>query len=157
MGNHEVYLTLDGVKKLRQELAQLVNVERLALADRRRHAIQHGAESDSADSHTVIEEQAFLEGRVRQLEVMLRDVIIIEENQRQTGEVGLGSRVTVIEEGEDGPLTFVIVGTVEADPVNGRISNESPMGLALMARKVGERVTVQAPTRDIIFKITAIE
>lgn len=86
----------------------------------------------------------------------MRDVIIIEENHGPKDEVILGSRVTVIEEGEDGALTPVIVGTVEADPANGRISNESPLGQALMARKVGERVTVQAPTVDILFQITAI-
>lgn len=157
MGNHKVHLTLEGVKKLRQELAHLVNVERLALADRRRHAIQQGDQSDSADSHRVIEEQAFLEARTRQLEVMLRDVIIIEENRGPKDEVGLGSRVTVIEERDDKPETFVIVGTAEADPANGRISNESPVGQALMARKVGECVTVQTPARGIALKITAIE
>ena len=157
MGNNKVYLTLEGVKKLRQELAQLVNVERLALADRRRHAIQQGDLSDSAYSHTVIEEQAFLEARIQQLEVMLRDVIIIEENRGPKDEVVLGCRVTVIEEGDHEPETFIIVGTTESDPKNGRISNESPVGQALMARKVGECVTVQAPARDIIFKITVIE
>jgi transcription elongation factor GreA len=157
MRNNKVYLTLEGVKKLRQELAQRVNVERPALAERLRYATQQGDLSENADYETAKAEQAFLEGRIRQLEAMLSDAVIIEENQRQTDEVGLGSRVTVIEEGEDGPQAFVIVGTVEADPANGRISNESPLGQALMARKVGEQVTVQAPANEIVFKIMAIE
>ena len=157
MDDNKFYLTLEGVKRLRQELAHLVNVERLALADRRRHAIQQGDLSDCADSHTVIEEQAFLEARIRQLELMLQDVIIIKADRGPKSEVVLGSRVTVIAEDYDDPETFVIVGTTEADPANGRISNESPVGKALMARKVGEWVAVQTPAKEIAFKITAIE
>ena len=157
MDNNGNFLTREGEKKLRQELDHLVNVERPALTERLRYAIQQGDLSESADYQIGKAEQAFLEGRIRQLEVMLRDVIIIEENRGPKDEVVLGCRVTVIEEGDDEPETFIIVGTTESDPKNGRISNESPVGQALMARKVGECVTVQAPARDIIFKITVIE
>jgi transcription elongation factor GreA len=98
-----------------------------------------------------------MEGRIKELEVMILDAVIIEEGSAPKGEVGLGSRVTVVEEGEDVSETFFIVGAAEADPTNGRISNESPMGQALMARKLGERVEVQAPAGEIVFVIKEIE
>jgi transcription elongation factor GreA len=154
---NKVYLTPEGMQKLRQELDHLVNVKRPALAERLHHAIQQGDLSENADYQTAKEEQAFLEGRIQQLEIMLLDAVIIREGQGPKDIVGLGSRVTVIEEDEDEPETFVIVGAAESDPTNGRISNESPIGRALMARKVGERVTVQTPAGEIVFKITAIE
>ena len=157
MENDKVYLTPQGVEKLRQELDHLINEKRPALAERLRHAIQQGDLTENADYQTAKEEQAFVEGRIQQLEVMLLDAVIIEEGQGPKGQVGLGSRVTVTEEGEDEPETFIIVGPVESDPANGRISNESPIGRALMERKVGERVKVRAPAGEIAFVITAIE
>jgi transcription elongation factor GreA len=157
MQNKEVYLTRQGVEKLRQELDHLINVRRPALAERLRHAIEQGDLSENADYQTAKEEQAFLEGRIQQLETMLLDAVIINENQGPKDKVGLGSRVTVLDEEEDFSETYVIVGAAESDPTNGRISNESPIGRALMARKVGERVTVEAPAGEIIIKITAIE
>jgi transcription elongation factor GreA len=153
----KVYLTTEGLEKLRQELDSLVNEKRPALADRLRHAIQQGDLSENADYQTAKEEQAFLEGRIQQIERMLLDAVIIQENQGPQERVSLGCRVTVVEEAEDYPEVFVIVGPAESDPANGRISNESPMGRALMERKVGDRVTVEAPSGEIMFKITAIE
>jgi transcription elongation factor GreA len=156
MENEKVYLTSEGVEKLRHELDYLINEKRPALADRLRYAIQQGDLSENADYQTTKEEQAFMEGRIRKLESMLLDAVLIEQDQAPTDEVGLGSRVTVTEEGEDEPETYVIVGAAEADPAKGRISNESPMGRALMERKVGDRVTVRAPVGEIGYKITAI-
>ena len=156
MENNKVYLTPEGVEKLRQELDHLVNVKRTALAERLQHAIQQGDLSENADYQTAKEEQGFVEGRIKELEIMLLDAVIIEEGQAPKDQVGLGSRVTVVEEGEEEPETFIIVGAAEADPADGRISNESPMGQSLMSRKVGERVTVQAPRGKLFFKITAI-
>jgi len=154
---NQVYLTPEGVEKLRQELDHLVNVKRPALAERLHHAIQQGDLSENADYQTAKEEQGFMEGRIQQLESMLLDAVIIEQEQRPKHMVGLGSRVTVIEEGEDGPETFVIVGAAESDPSDGRISNESPLGRALMTRKVGERVTVHTPSGEMAFKILALD
>jgi transcription elongation factor GreA len=154
---NKVYLTAEGLEKLRQERDILVNEKRPALADRLRHAIQQGDLSENADYQTAKEEQAFLEGRIQQVERMLLDAVIIQENQGPQDKVGLGCRVTVVEDEEDYPEVFVIVGPAESDPANGRISYESPMGRALMDRQVGERVTVQAPSGRIVFKITAIE
>lgn len=157
MENDKVYLTPQGVEKLRQELDYLINVRRPALAERLHHAIQHGDLTENADYQTAKEEQAFVEGRIQQLETMLLDAVIIEENQAPKDHVGLGSRVTVTEEGQDEPETFIIVGAAESDPANGWISNESPLGQALMSGKVGERVLVKAPAGEIVFVITAIE
>ncbi len=157
MENDKVYLTPEGAEKLRAELDDLVNVKRLALAERLRYAIQQGDLTENADYQTAKEEQAFLEGRIQELESMLLDAVIIEDNQGPKDQVGLGCRVTVTEEGEDEPETFVIVGAAESDPANGRISNESPIGQALMERKVGERVRVEAPAGEIVFVIQEID
>ncbi len=151
-----VYLTAEGVKNLRRELDHLVNVKRPALAERLRRAIQQGDLSENADYITAKEEQGFLEGRVQQIEAMLRRAVIIQENG-PTDEVALGSRVTVVEEGVEESEVFHIVGPAEADPANGKVSNESPLGRALMGRQVEDAVTVEAPGGEIVFRITAIQ
>ncbi|MCK4471259.1 MAG: transcription elongation factor GreA [Anaerolineae bacterium] len=151
-----VYLTAEGVKNLRRELDHLVNVKRPALAERLRRAIQQGDLSENADYITAKEEQGFLEGRVQQIEAMLRRAVIIQENG-PTDEVALGSRVTVVEEGMDESEVFHIVGPAEADPANGKVSDESPLGRALMGRQVEDAVTVEAPGGEIVFRITAIQ
>jgi transcription elongation factor GreA len=154
--NEPVYLTAEGVKQLRQELDHLVNVKRPALAKRLHHAIQQGDLTENADYTTAKEEQGFLEGRIQQIEAMLLRAVIIEENG-STDRVGLGNRVTVIEEGLDKKETYQIVGPAEAHPINGKISNESPLGSALVGRCVGDTITVEAPGGDIAFRIVAIE
>jgi transcription elongation factor GreA len=88
---------------------------------------------------------------------MLLSAVIIEENQGPKDQVDLGCRVTVTEDGMDEPEVFVIVGAAEADPSSGRISNESPIGNALMERKVGDRVVIQVPAGEILFEIQAID
>lgn len=151
-----VYLTAEGVKNLRRELDHLINVKRPALAERLRRAIQQGDLSENADYITAKEEQGFLEGRVQQIEAMLRRAVIIQENG-PTDDVALGSRVTVVEEGVEESEVFHIVGPAEADPANGKISNESPLGRALMGRQVEDAVSVEAPGGEIVFRITAIQ
>jgi len=150
-----VYLTAEGVEKLRQELGQLVEEKRPALAARLRHAIQQGDLSENADYQAAKEEQGFLEGRIQQIEAMLRRAVIIEDEGPRDA-VGLGSRVTVVEDGFDDQEIFHIVGPVEADPDNGKVSNESPLGRALLGHRVGEEVSVEAPGGEIVFKITDI-
>ncbi len=151
-----VYLTTEGVINLRRELDHLVNVKRPALAKRLRKAIQQGDLSENADYITAKEEQGFLEGRIQQIEAMLRRAVIIQEDG-PTDEVALGSRVTVIEEGAEESEVFHIVGPAEANPTNGKVSNESPLGRALMGRQVEDAVTVEAPGGEIVFRITAIQ
>ncbi len=155
MQEQPVYLTAEGVESLRQELEYLTTVKRPALAERLRKAIQQGDLWENADYTTAKEEQGWLEGRIQQIEAMLRRAVIIEK--ASTEYVSLGSHVTVVEEGQAEAEEFHIVGPAEADPANGRVSNESPLGQALLGRRVGEQVTVEAPGGDIVFLITAIQ
>lgn len=157
MQDDKVYLTAEGLEKLREELDYLTNEKRPALAARLRAAIQQGDLSENADYQTAKEEQGFLEGRIQELESMLLSAVIIEENQGPKDHVDLGCRVTVTEDGMDEPEVFVIVGAAEADPSSGRISNESPIGNALMERKVGDRVVIQVPVGEILLEIQAID
>jgi transcription elongation factor GreA len=154
--NEPVYLTEDGITQLREELDHLINVKRPDLAKRLRHAIQQGDLSENADYTAAKEEQGFLEGRIQQIEAMLLRAKIIEENG-ETDKVSLGNRVTVVEDGTDHQEVFQIVGPAEAHPANGKISYESPLGQALMSKKVGNKVTIEAPGGEITFKIVAIK
>jgi len=151
-----VYLTSEGVEELRQELDRLVNVKRPALAERLRHAIQQGDLSENANYQAAKEEQGFLEGRIQQIEAMLRRAVIIEDGG-STDEVSLGNLVTVVEDGRDEEEIFRVVGPAEADPAKGKVSNESPLGQALMGRQEGDAVTVQAPGGEIAFRIVSIQ
>jgi len=151
----KVYLTPEGEEALREELDELVNVKRPALAERLRKAIAQGDLSENANYKAAKEEQSFLEGRIQELQSMLRNAELIEET-RSSDEVSLGSYVTVVEEGADRPETFRIVGTAEADPINGKVSHESPMGERLLGHQVGDVVTVEAPGGTIAFRITEI-
>lgn len=151
----KVYLTPEGEEALRKELHELVNVKRPALAERLRKAIAQGDLSENADYKAAKEEQSFLEGRIQKIESMLRRAEIIAET-KSSDEVSLGSHVTVVEEGTDRPETFRIVGTAEADPIDGKVSHKSPMGKALLGRQVGDVVTVEAPSGVIAFRIIEI-
>ncbi len=151
----KIYLTSEGEEALREELDELVNVKRPALAERLRKAIAQGDLSENANYKAAKEEQSFLEGRIQEIESILINAEIIEETETDD-EVSLGSRVTVVEEGTDRPETFRIVGTAEADPINGKVSHESPMGKTLLGHQVGDVVTVEAPSGVIAFRITDI-
>ncbi len=149
------YLTPEGAAKLQQELEQLKGPRRQELAKRLRSAIQMGDLSENADYHKAKEDQGFLEGRIQEIEYMLRNAVIIEPNARRDV-VSIGNRVT-IQEDNLAPETYHVVGAKEADPRNGRISNESPIGRALMDHKVGEEVEAETPGGKIRFKILKIE
>lgn len=151
-----VYLTADGAERLRHELDDLVRVRRPALAERLRKAIGQGDLSENADYTTAKEEQGFLEGRIQLLQVMLRKAAIIEEVSGPADRVSLGNRVVVVEDGMAEEEVYHIVGPAEADPTNGKVSHESPMGQALLGHQVGDVVTVQAPGGEIGFRIVAI-
>jgi len=153
--NQPVYLTTEGLEGLRQELDHLINVRRPALAERLHKAIQQGDLSENADYQAAKEEQGFLEGRIQQLESMLRHVSIIAENVT-SDEVILGSTVTVVEKGQEETETFRIIGPAEANPMDGKVSYESPLGQALLGHRVGDTVFVAAPAGEIAFTIVAI-
>lgn len=151
-----MYLTSAGADRLRKELAELKGPGRDALAARLRSAIQMGDLSENADYHKAKEDQAFLEGRIQELEYLLKNATIIEENGDSHDTVTVGARVT-IQEADYPPETFHVVGAKEADPRNGRISNESPYGTALMGRRVGDEVTVNSPDGPINLRIVDIQ
>jgi transcription elongation factor GreA len=149
------YLTAEGAEKLKQELAELKGSRRDELSARLRSAIQMGDLSENADYHKAKEDQGFLEGRIQEIEHMLRNVAIIDEHAG-LDVVSIGNHVTIQEEGSPAE-TYHVVGAREADPRKGRISNESPIGRALMDHEVGDVVQVETPGGRIGFKILKIE
>jgi transcription elongation factor GreA len=150
------YLTPEGKAKVQAELDDLVNVKRPALAVRLRDAIQQGDLSENADYHVAKEDQAFLEGKILELQAILRSAVIIQDAS-PSGVVKMGSKVTVQEDGEDSPETYLLMGAKEANPREGKISNDSPIGGALLGHKVGETVRAKTPAGEIKFKILKIE
>lgn len=148
------YLTPEGEAKLKAELAELTGIRREELSQRLRSAIQMGDLSENADYHKAKEDQGFLEGRIQEIEAVLRTAVIIEN--KHTDYVTVGSHVTVQEEDFE-PEVFYVVGGKEADPRIGRISNESPIGSALMNHKVGDVVQAETPGGKIKFKIIKVE
>ena len=151
---HQTYLTPEGETKLKAELAELKGNRREVLAQRLRAAIQMGDLSENADYHKAKEDQAFLEGRIQEIEAILRTAVIIEKKLSDTVTVGC---LVTIQEDNFTPETYHLVGAKEADPRNGKISNESPIGKALMDHKVGDLVETETPAGKIKLKILKIE
>jgi transcription elongation factor GreA len=155
MAEEAIFLTLGGRRKLEEELEHLCTVRRAEIAERIRSAKEEGDITENAAYDYAKEEQAFVEGRIQALETTLSKAILIEGGS--TDEVGLGARVTLMERGGDTPETYQIVGSVEADPTRGRISNESPIGKALLGHGVGDEVAVSTPGGILHFQIVSIE
>ncbi len=150
------YLTADGLERLQAELTELKGPRRQELSARLRAAIQQGDLSENADYIQAKEEQGFLEGRIQELEMTLRNVKIIDESRQHRDWVDIGAHITIQE--EDFPEeTYHLVGPKEANPANGRISHESPIGRALINHRVGDVVTVETPNGNLLLKITKIE
>jgi transcription elongation factor GreA len=156
--NQEIhYLTSDGEEKLKKELAELKGPMREQLAKRLRAAIQQGDLSENADYIQAKEEQGFLEGRIQELERILKNRQLIPDEKgikRETVEIG--AHVS-IQEGNFPIETYHLVGPAEADPRNGKISFESPIGSALMGHSVGDEIKVTTPGGQMTLKIKAIE
>jgi transcription elongation factor GreA len=154
--NDNMYLTQEGASRLREELEQLRGPGRQDLAKRLRSAIQMGDLSENADYHKAKEDQAFMEGRIQELEHLLKNATIVESNSAKMDVADIGARVTIQEE-DYPPETYQLVGVKEADPSKGRISHESPIGQALMGKQVGDVVEVQTPNGTINLKILGVE
>ena len=148
-------LTEEGKRNLEEELEQLVSVRRVEIAARIHSAKQDGDIAENAGYEAAKEEQALVEGRISYLEALLKRSVLIE-NAGQTDSIVLGSRVTVREVGSDEPETYLIVGPAEANPVDGKISNESPLGKALMGCKNGVTVKIKAPAGEMHFQVMDI-
>ncbi len=153
VNNKPTYLSREGEAALRAEHEELVSARRAEIAARIHDAKEHGDLSENAEYEEAKNEQAFVEGRIQTLEAMLKTAVIIENSGSE--HVALGSVVAV--ESIDGDETFMIVGSAEARPAEGRISNESPVGRALLGRKAGDTVTVKLPNgSDIMYTVTSI-
>ncbi len=150
------YLTAEGAARLKAELAQLKGPEREAISVRLRSAISMGDLSENADYHKAKEDQAFLEGRIQELEYILHNAIIVEESDGPREQVEVGVTVTV-QEDDFPPETYYMVGAKEADPRNGKISNVSPIGKSLMGKRVGEVAEAETPGGVVRMKIIKIE
>jgi transcription elongation factor GreA len=153
MNNKPAYLSKEGLEQIRQELEELVNVRRAEVASRIHEAKEHGDISENAEYEDAKNEQAFVEGRIQSLSALIKNAVVINENHSTT-HVQIGSTVTL--QSDDGKEKFMIVGSAEAAPAEGRISNESPVGRALLGRKKGDTVVVTVPAGDTSYKIVSI-
>ena len=146
-------LTQEGLLKLNDELKHLINDKRKEVIERIREAAAHGDLSENADYAQAREEQSFIEGRIMEIEDMIKNAEIITASN-QHNNVTIGSTVKVKVNGED--KTYTIVGSNEANPFEGKISNESTVGIALLGKKNGDKVVVNTPAGDKEYEITAI-
>lgn len=154
--DQEIYLTPEGAAKLQAELEELKGPKRDEMAKRLRSAIQMGDLSENADYHKAKEDQGFMEGRIQELERLLKNAKMIDTADLPTDTIQVGSRVTV-QEGDYPAETYFLVGATEADPRNGKISNESPIGRVLLGGHVGDEVIANTPGGDLKLKILKIE
>jgi transcription elongation factor GreA len=156
MSDKEVILTPDGLKRLEDELETLKSVKRREVAERIKVAIGYGDISENSEYEDAKNEQAFIEGRVLTLEKMLRNARIINSDEIVTDVVSIGVTVSVEDLEYGDTMEYTIVGTAESDPLNNKISNESPVGKAIIGKKIGTIVDVTTPAGVIQYKILDI-
>jgi len=157
MGEKEVILTLEGLKKLEQELEQLKSVRRREVAERIKQAIEFGDISENSEYEDAKNEQAFIEGRILTLEKMLRNARLIDEGEIHTDVVSIGSTVLLKDMEVGDEINYTIVGSAEADPSAHKISNDSPVGKAILGQKKGSVVEVTVPAGKLQYKILKIK
>ena len=150
------FLTKEGFQKLQEELDQLRTVKRQEVADRLHEAMEGGELIENAEYEAAKNEQAFVEGRIQELEMLLATARVIEDEERnhRDGQVAVGSTVTIQEQGFEAE-TYTIVGAAEANPREGKISNESPIGAALLGKRPKQKATVQTPSG--VMKLTIVK
>ena len=150
------YLTQEGMESLEKRLNYLTKVRRPEIAERLRQALEDGGElTENTEYEDAKNEQAFIEGEIVRIDRILRNAKLIEATG-DTNKVHIGSVVTVKEKGADDAEEYRLVGPAEANPREGKISTESPLGKALMGAKVGDKVKIKAPDGDIVFQIREI-
>ena len=152
----EIILTDEGLKKLEEELEQLKTVKRKEIAAKIKEALSFGDLSENSEYDEAKNEQAFVEARILQLEATLKNVRVLDDDELNNEIISVGSKVVLKDVEFDEEVTYQIVGSTEADPANGKISDESPVGKALLGRKLGETVTVEAPIGEILYEVLAI-
>ncbi len=156
MADKEVILTYDGLKKLEEELEQLRGPKRMAVKEKIKAALAHGDISENSEYDEAKNEQAYIEGKIAQIEAMLKNARVIDEDDVSTEKVSIGSKVRLRDLDTNEESEFTIVGSTEANPLESKISNESPIGSALIGRKKGETVEVMVPDGILKFKILKI-
>lgn len=151
------YLTPEGMKQLEARLQDLVEVRRAQVAERLRLALEEGGDlTENAEYEDAKNEQAFIEGEIQRLEQILSSAQLIEQPKGKRDTVVLGSMITVLEKGSKEKEIYHLVGSAEANPREGKISSESPLGKALLGAKVNDKVTVHAPDGELVFVIKGI-
>ncbi len=150
-----MYLTDEGYKKIKDELEHLKKVRRPEIATRIKEAKELGDLAENAEYADAREEQSFTEGRILELEDMMKNAQVIDAKASVPNQVDIGD--TVVAEKDGASSTYTIVGSNEADPKNGRISNESPLGQAFLGKKKGEEVKVKTPKGPVVYKITSLK
>lgn len=153
----EVLLTKEGLHKLETELEHLKSVKREEVAERIKQAIAFGDISENSEYEDAKNEQAFIEGRIMTLEKTLKNARLMEEEEIRTDVVSLGSKVTLKEMKSGREIHVTLVSSVESKLKDGKISNESPVGKAVMGKKVNSTVTVEAPAGPIKYKIIKVD
>ena len=149
-------MTYEGVKKLEEELEYLKTVKRKEITEKIKVALGYGDLSENSEYDEAKNDQAFVEGRIVQLEAMLKNAVVVDESEIPNDMVSVGSKVKVKDYEFDEDVEYTIVGSAEADPMNFKISNESPVGKALIGKKVGEIVEVVIPDGVNKFEILEI-
>ena len=157
MSDNKVILTYEGLKKYEEELQELKVVRRRDVAEKIKEARGQGDLSENAEYDSAKEEQAEVEARIAVLEKMLRNAEVIDEEDLDKNTIRVGNKVEVLDKEFSEKVTYTIVGSAEADPLKGRISNESPLGKMLIGRSVGDTVKVDAPAGVIEYEILAID
>ncbi len=151
------FLTREGYEKLQIELEQLRTVKREEIALRLHEAMEGGELIENAEYEAAKNEQSFVEGRIKELEILLATARVVEDGATPAGVIAVGSRVSIKEEGSKTTEVYEIVGAAEANPAEGKISNESPLGKALIGNKKGAVVTVEAPAGSFKVTVTKVE
>ena len=149
-------MTYEGVKKLEEELEYLKTVKRKEITEKIKVALGYGDLSENSEYDEAKNDQAFTEGRIIQLENMLKNAVVVDESEIPKDKVSVGSIVKVMDYEFDEEVEYTIVGSAEADPMNFKISNESPVGSALLGKKVGDVVEVTVPSGVSKFEILEI-
>lgn len=152
----EIILTDDGLKKLEEELESLKTVKRKEVSEKIKVALSFGDLSENSEYDEAKNEQAMVEARIAQIEAMLKNVRVLDEEELSTDHINVGSKVKLHDEEFDEEIEYQIVGSTEADPSQGKISDESPVGKGLLHHKVGEIVEIEVPSGVITFKILEI-
>ena len=150
------FLTREGYEKLQEELDFLRSDKREQIAIRLHEAIEGGELLDNAELEAAKNEQAFVEGRIKELEILLATARVVDDKSAQADTIQVGTKVVIQEEGSKDKEEYVIVGAAEADPAKGRISNESPLGKALVNHREGDKVQVDAPAGSFQVKIIKV-